>query len=378
MIEHKCGKEGTAMDFDVKRQREFFSEMSERQLSAREFFGSRLLDSLERNYGIKNSLIMCFDTENGFLSWTDESGVLEAGEWHPYSRLAGRDAVRKRVYREAVSERLDYFNLEPKLYRSSDCICGEGYWEADYVKFIEEEFHAAYSVTMAFGINAYIQIVIFRSAEEGDFSDEEMEKLKDIYVSIANAYKGFKKYEQSRIVSSIQDEIIMSGEKAYFITDDFMHILSCNSLAAGYIENILGSGAAESLKEGEPCLWLPFLLEGAEKTGEADVKTVRGYVFSIYTYDREYSHGIVDRYHWVTVYPKGEATDEAPWDAFSLTEREKKVASMLMEGLTYKEIAGRLFISYHTVKKHVESIYAKCGVGSRHELYRRVRKNMCE
>ena len=82
---------------------------------------------------------------------------------------------------------------------------------------------------MAFGINAYIQIVIFRSAEEGDFSDEEMEKLKDIYVSIANAYKGFKKYEQSRIVSSIQDEIIMSGEKAYFITDDFMHILSCNS-----------------------------------------------------------------------------------------------------------------------------------------------------
>ena len=85
MIEHKCGKEGTAMDFDVKRQREFFSEMSERQLSAREFFGSRLLDSLERNYGIKNSLIMCFDTENGFLHgqmraecWRRENGILTA------------------------------------------------------------------------------------------------------------------------------------------------------------------------------------------------------------------------------------------------------------------------------------------------------------
>lgn len=27
-------------------------------------------------------------------------------------------------------------------------------------------------------------------------------------------------------------------------------------------------------------------------------------------------------------------------------------------------------VSYHTVKKHVQNIYAKCGVNSRFELYR--------
>ena len=72
------------MNFDTKRQTEFFSEMSERQISAREFFSNLLLDSLERNYGLNNGLIMCYDTEDRFLSWTDRNGVRSGGEGHPY------------------------------------------------------------------------------------------------------------------------------------------------------------------------------------------------------------------------------------------------------------------------------------------------------
>ena len=49
-------------------QMAFFSEMSERQISAREFFSNVLLDSLYRNFGLDHVLILCFDTTNGFLS----------------------------------------------------------------------------------------------------------------------------------------------------------------------------------------------------------------------------------------------------------------------------------------------------------------------
>ena len=43
---------------------------------------------------------------------------------------------------------------------------------------------------------------------------------------------------------------------------------------------------------------------------------------------------------------------------------------LLKKGLAYRAIAEELLISYHTVKKHVENIYAKCGVKSRHQLSR--------
>lgn len=359
------------MDFDTKRQAEFFSQMSERQISAREFFSGVLLDSLSRSYGLENGLIMCFDTKNRFLSWTDRDGVRSDDETHPYRSFRRHDFVRERIYREAVAQNLDYFNVDPRLYRATDCIDKSRYLQSEYVSFLEENFGARYSVTMAFGINAYIQIVFFRNAADGDFTDEEMSILADIYVAIANAYKGFKKYEQSRIVSAIQDEIIQSGARAYLITDDFMHILGGNSLAAEYIENILGSGTGKAIGGDEPCIWLPFLLEGVERRSAARSKTVKGYDFRIHTYDQQYSHGIVDRYHWITISPEDGRGEEAsrPADAFGLTRSEQKVAELLLRGLTYKAIAQELFISYHTVKKHVENIYAKCGVKSRHQLY---------
>ena len=52
-----------------------------------------------------------------------------------------------------------------------------------------------------------------------------------------------------------------------------------------------------------------------------------------------------------------------------LTPSEMRVAQLLGEGYTYKQIAGELTLSYHTVKKHVENIYAKLEISSRYQLY---------
>lgn len=53
---------------------------------------------------------------------------------------------------------------------------------------------------------------------------------------------------------------------------------------------------------------------------------------------------------------------------FSLTEREKEIALLLIDGKTYKQISEELFISMPTVKTHAGNVYKKCEVGSRHEL----------
>jgi len=48
-----------------------------------------------------------------------------------------------------------------------------------------------------------------------------------------------------------------------------------------------------------------------------------------------------------------------------LTDSEQKVLTKLTKGLTNKEIADTLFISTHTVKAHLESIYEKLGAKNR-------------
>lgn len=54
----------------------------------------------------------------------------------------------------------------------------------------------------------------------------------------------------------------------------------------------------------------------------------------------------------------------------TLTPRERDVVSLVVEGTTNAEIAARLFISEHTVSRHLTHIYAKTGMKRRAELVR--------
>ena len=49
----------------------------------------------------------------------------------------------------------------------------------------------------------------------------------------------------------------------------------------------------------------------------------------------------------------------------NFTERERDVLFLLLRGLNNKEISKKLFISNHTTKAHVASIYKKLGVSNR-------------
>jgi len=54
----------------------------------------------------------------------------------------------------------------------------------------------------------------------------------------------------------------------------------------------------------------------------------------------------------------------------TLTSREKEILKLVMEGLTSKEIAEKLFISKNTVDTHRRKVLGKMGVGNSFELLR--------
>jgi DNA-binding CsgD family transcriptional regulator len=54
----------------------------------------------------------------------------------------------------------------------------------------------------------------------------------------------------------------------------------------------------------------------------------------------------------------------------SLTESERKLIPLVVDGLTNRAVADRLFISVHTVNTHMKHIFAKLGINTRVELTR--------
>ena len=56
--------------------------------------------------------------------------------------------------------------------------------------------------------------------------------------------------------------------------------------------------------------------------------------------------------------------NKKPQSSFNLTERELEILAMLVQGLSYKIIASKCFVSYSTINSHISHIYQKLHVKS--------------
>lgn len=59
---------------------------------------------------------------------------------------------------------------------------------------------------------------------------------------------------------------------------------------------------------------------------------------------------------------------------YNLTEKEKEILTLLVDGLEYKEIGAKLNISPNTVRNHITKIYRKLHVTSRMQAVKVIRK----
>jgi DNA-binding CsgD family transcriptional regulator len=58
--------------------------------------------------------------------------------------------------------------------------------------------------------------------------------------------------------------------------------------------------------------------------------------------------------------------------AYGFTDGERRVTELVAQGLSTRQIAGRLHVSAYTVQDHLRSIFAKSGTGSRGDLVARL------
>lgn len=59
----------------------------------------------------------------------------------------------------------------------------------------------------------------------------------------------------------------------------------------------------------------------------------------------------------------------------TLTNQEEKVANLICDGLSNKEIASKLFISASTVKTHIRNLYSKLEISNRQQLIKKLKNH---
>ena len=69
-------------------------------------------------------------------------------------------------------------------------------------------------------------------------------------------------------------------------------------------------------------------------------------------------------------------TKAQAYETVGLTDKEIEVADLLIEGLSLREIANKLYISENTAKTHRSSVYKKMQVGSRDELVEKMKHTL--
>ena len=60
---------------------------------------------------------------------------------------------------------------------------------------------------------------------------------------------------------------------------------------------------------------------------------------------------------------------------YDITEKQSEIIELILEGVTYKQIAEKLFISPKTVDNHIQNIYKKLNVTSKMQLSHLIRSN---
>ncbi|MBX2875710.1 MAG: helix-turn-helix transcriptional regulator [Saprospiraceae bacterium] len=70
----------------------------------------------------------------------------------------------------------------------------------------------------------------------------------------------------------------------------------------------------------------------------------------------------------LSLFKAGHQVTEQNLSNYGFTKREREIASLLIQGVSYQEIADQLHISMPTVKTHVSNIYRKSQVRNRAAL----------
>jgi DNA-binding CsgD family transcriptional regulator len=211
---------------------------------------------------------------------------------------------------------------------------------------------------------------IYRDRGEPDFSDEEAAFLAGISSTLAEGFR------RALLISSITTEENPDGP-GLLLLDEEDNVASITPAAERWLEELvdLGDPMEGSLPlavtaVGDRARAISHAVDAPDAQARARAYTGSGRWLVL--------HGTTlsgaAEGQTAVIFEPARPAEIAPIivQAYGLSGRERDVTQLVLQGLSTKEIADRLFISVHTVQDHLKAIFDKVDVHSRRELISRV------
>jgi DNA-binding NarL/FixJ family response regulator len=200
-----------------------------------------------------------------------------------------------------------------------------------------------------------------------------------IRVAIVEDNQAYRKSLEVLISTSAEIELVFSDENSYSLIQT-VHIIQPDVVIMDIeIPGITGIESVMRLKEKHPSLniFMLTVFEDIDNIFESLKAGAVGYLLkkdkpslileSIIKVNNGESvmNGKIARK--VLEYFSSPAR-KASLEEYGLSKREKEILQLLVEGLSYKQIAAQCFVSLDTISTHIKKIYSKLNIHSRSEL----------
>ncbi len=173
---------------------------------------------------------------------------------------------------------------------------------------------------------------------DGNYWDEKIKKSNPDVLLMDIEMPGMNGIEVTRQMQQYHPEIKIVIQTVFNDSEKIFSALCAG--ASGYI-----------LKNDPPNKYLEAITEVYNGGASMNVSVAKK-ALAFFSASNFASHPVTDEEH-------------------NLSQREKEILQLMTEGLDYKAISEKIFISYDTVRTHVKHIYKKLHVNSRSEAVRK-------
>jgi DNA-binding CsgD family transcriptional regulator len=207
----------------------------------------------------------------------------------------------------------------------------------------------------------------FREAGAPDFSEAEIELVAALAPDIAAAVR------RTLLVTEIAHRDAEEGPGMAVLRVDGLQVdLEMASAAARVLLGQMPDSRVDGLPVGVVMLVSRLIAAGGRRQA-ARVRLRTGRWMSVQVDVLEPAGDGSEERLSLVIEPVGPYDlAEVIAEAYGLTAREREVARLVVSGNSNPEVAAALSISLTTVQDHLKKVYAKLGVGSRHELTARM------
>lgn len=229
-------------------------------------------------------------------------------------------------------------------------------------------------------------IGLFRPKNE-KFGDSDITRLKLLSRCISGLLDKNLALQESFYYKQIHEQCNNNSPHGVIVFNEELSIIYSNPAAGELIRNISGitgttgttatTGTMKSKPANYPSMFVKETLASMGRNwrlgGNKKIlsPSLKEYTLRITPLDSgEFDCSSLS--YMLSIVPEKRTNQQIPncrlGDTFGLSTRELDVLILVLKGLTNQEIANNLFITTHTVKTHLQSIFKKMGVSNRTAL----------